>query len=117
MITVDNQILAEISNCASECMDCHEDCVAENKDHSLDRCIEITRNCSVFCQFTFSALTSDAEHADIYYCICADMCNRCAAECEKFDYPFCLRCAVACRKCAAACEMLVDDVLVCEPAR
>jgi hypothetical protein len=111
MITADNFTLEQINSCAFVSQECHEKCLESNTDHTLDRCIEITRNCSVFCKFTLLTMNADVGHADIYFCICADMCNRCASECEKFDHPFLLRCAVICRQCAAACQAMVDDAV------
>jgi hypothetical protein len=114
MITADQFTLAQIATCASDCQECHELCVESNSDHALDRCVEITRNCSVFCKFTLLSIKEDVDHADVYLCICADICNRCAAQLEKFDYSFCLHCALICRQCAAACLAMVDDAVLNE---
>jgi hypothetical protein len=38
--------------------------------------------------------------------LCAEVCDDCAAECEKHEHDHCQACAGACRKCADECRKM-----------
>ncbi|WP_255349952.1 MULTISPECIES: four-helix bundle copper-binding protein [Halolactibacillus] len=40
--------------------------------------------------------------------LCADMCEACAVECEKFKDSHCQECAQICRECAEACKNMAS---------
>jgi len=37
---------------------------------------------------------------------CADICEACAVECDKFDMDMCKQCAQVCRACASECRKM-----------
>ena len=37
---------------------------------------------------------------------CADICESCAVECDKFDMDMCKQCAQVCRACASECRKM-----------
>lgn len=100
-----NQSLLEmLSHCAAECSHCATACIEETDVKALVRCIKLNIDCAEICQVTASFVARDSEHAQHLLKECAEICEDCAAECEKHEYmEHCRKCAEACRHCAEAC--------------
>jgi hypothetical protein len=63
------------------------------------------------CRLTASLLQRGDLQAVRFGALCAEICDICAAECERFEDPFCLRCALACKECAEMCRKLATREL------
>lgn len=71
------------------------------KDHA--KCAEICNDCMHICEC--GAHCAQGPLAAIVMKACAEACDVCAAECEKFpDDEVCKACAKVCRDCAKACR-------------
>ena len=105
----ENQSLLEaLNNCAAECNHCATACLDEQDVKMLARCIKLDLDCADICQLTASYVARGSEHANHLLKECAEICEACAAECEKHTHmEHCKRCAVACRRCAEACMQTV----------
>ena len=65
--------------------------------------------CAEICRATASFLRRDSEYAEAACVLCADVCEKCARECEQFSGDEQMRaCAQSCEQCAAACRQLVE---------
>lgn len=93
-----------LSQCTAECNHCATACLEETDLKALTRCIKLNIDCAEICQLTSSFVARDSEHAHHLIRECADICEDCAAECEKHKYmEHCRKCAEICLHCAEAC--------------
>ena len=94
--------------CAAECNHCAAACLEEQDVQSLARCIKLDIDCAEICYLTASYAARGSEHAMHLMKECAEICNACAEECEKFAdrYDHCKKCAEACRNCAEECSTM-----------
>lgn len=73
----------------------------------LARCIKLDRDCAAICLLAVEAMAGGSEFAKQICTLCAEICNACAAECEKHSHmEHCKKCAEACRKCAMECSSM-----------
>jgi hypothetical protein len=97
-------VIAALNNCVALCNHCFDACLKENDIKPLADCIALDRQCADVCSLTAGWLAAGHKFADRLKSLCADICNACAAECEKHEHNHCRECARACRDCAAACQ-------------
>jgi hypothetical protein len=102
----------ECNSCAVECRHCAVSCLGEKDVEMLTRCIKLNYDCSSICLLAIELMAGGSEFAKKFCVLCADVCDECAAECEKHSHmEHCKKCAEACRKCAIACrEMSLEKV-------
>ncbi len=94
--------------CAAACDYCASSCLNEGKHiEHLAKCIQLDMECAAICRTSAQLMSLQSEHANAICQICADICNACAAECEKHDMDHCRLCAEACRHCAEECSSMV----------
>lgn len=90
--------------CAAQCTHCYDGCHLE-KQMDMSRCMMNDQDCADICRLTAQLLEQNSENSDIFLKLCSEMCERCAAECEKYpQMEHCKKCAEACRKCAEMCN-------------
>jgi hypothetical protein len=64
----------------------------------------LDQDCADICRLTGQLLERNSEDADLFLKLSADICMRCAEECEKHSHlEHCKKCAEVCRKCADMC--------------
>ena len=94
--------------CAIECERCATSCLLEEDVKMMVKCIQLDRDCADVCLLTAKLLSRDSEHGMHLLKECAEVCNKCATECEKHKHmEHCAKCAEACKKCAEQCAQLV----------
>lgn len=99
------EIIDILSKCVIECNHCATACLDEQDVKMLTKCIKLEIDCAEICNLTISYLSRGSEHADQIIKVCAEICEACAAECEKHKHmEHCKRCAEVCRECAEACS-------------
>ena len=92
--------------CAALCNHCATSCLQE-KDHAhMATCIQLNMECAVICYATAELMSLNSPRVAELARICAQMCDTCAEECNKFMHEHCLECADACTKCAYECEVV-----------
>jgi hypothetical protein len=100
------------------CTACADACLAEQSVTDLRRCIRLNLDCADVCEATgrtLSRLTA-LDRADSRKLVdaCADVCRRCAEECDRhaaMGMEHCWVCAEACRRCEEACRALVGSMV------
>ena len=100
--------------CIDACNDCFEACefcatsdLREQDVKSMARCIQLNRDCANICSIASQFMSRDSEYSKKICAICADVCDECAQECEKYtDMEHCKLCAQACRRCAEECRKI-----------
>lgn len=90
--------------CAAQCTHCYDACHLE-KETDMSRCMMYDQDCADICRLTGQLLERNSDNTDIFLKLCQEMCERCAAECEKHpQMEHCKKCAEACHKCAESCN-------------
>ena len=97
-----------MTDCATACNHCVSACLAEADVASLARCIKLDIDCAEICTLVAGFTARGSEHAMHLMKECAEICDACAEECEKFAdrYDHCKTCAEACRACAEECSSM-----------
>lgn len=104
-----NQIVIDALNkCITECNHCATACLDEEKVQMLTKCIKLDIDCAQICSLTVALLARGSEHGKHLMKECEEVCNACAAECEKHadHHEHCKKCAEACRSCAEECRSM-----------
>ncbi len=107
MISPTNKIkkaIAAISDCAVKCLQCASEDLNESDIERLAACIKLNQECAAACFFTMQSIAGDSRFTMQIVELCAEVCNACADECEKYLHMEHYKvCAEACRTCALAC--------------
>ena len=104
MKELNSKLLNALSACADACNMCSTACLEEQDVKMMAACIKLDMDCSQICALTAAFVTRGSEHAQRLLQECAEICRKCAEECEKHKYDHCKACAEACRKCEEACK-------------
>ncbi|MBC7488117.1 MAG: four-helix bundle copper-binding protein [Cytophagaceae bacterium] len=97
--------------CAVECEQCATACLNEQDVSKMAKCILIDRDCADICFTTAKLLARDSQHGQHLMAECAEVCEACAAECDKHAHmEHCKVCAEACRACAEECRSMAGPV-------
>jgi hypothetical protein len=92
--------------CCEACESCCTACLSDQKNvGTMTRCIMLARDCANLCSTAICLMSRGSEYAKQICNVCADICDACAVECEKFSSKEeCKQCADACKKCAQECR-------------
>lgn len=94
-------------DCATECNQCFASCLKEQDVKMLARCIALDIDCAQACAMAAAAVSRGSENAKLFCTLCAEICDRCAQECELHkQMEHCAKCAEACRRCAQECRRM-----------
>mgnify|MGYP001242945577 CR=1 FL=1 len=105
------KLRAAVERCVADCLKCYEVCV-RTRIHCLDlggrhaerHHIGLLSACADACSTSANAMLMESEFENRYSMLCADICERCAATCERFvDDDMMQTCAQICRLCAESC--------------
>jgi hypothetical protein len=94
------------NQCAQACYECLKMCLNEPDVAARKACIIILIECAKICQVASAFMSMDAQYAMDICIICAEMCSRCAQECEMFKDDHCKKCADICNNCASECNKM-----------
>ena len=105
-----NEPLAEAAKhamyCALICNACADACAAEPMD--MTQCVRTCMDCSDVCnaaaRMAVRYTGEDDRGLRAILQACIDLCEICAAECDRHDHAHCKRCATMCRECADDCR-------------
>lgn len=92
--------------CAQECEHCTMACLQEDDVKQMARCIRLDADCAEICWGAASYMSRGSEFAQEICRVCAEICDACGDECNKFDMDHCQRCAKACHDCAEECRKM-----------
>jgi Domain of Unknown Function (DUF326) len=79
-------------HCAYECEYCSDACLGDMVD-----CARLCRDCAQMCWTIAGFMSRGSQFVPPVVRACIDICEACAAECEKHDHEHCQNCAKACR--------------------
>ena len=100
--------------CIQDCLDCHRVCQematylhAEGSQAAANH-VRLLLDCAALCQASADFMASDSVLQGHFYGACAEICPRCAQECERFESNVQMKvCADTCRRCAESCRQMV----------
>lgn len=92
--------------CAAACDHCATACLSEPDPSMMADCIRSDLDCADVCRLAAAAMARGSDSMKEICALCADLCDRCATECEKHDHDHCQECAKACRDCANECRKM-----------
>jgi hypothetical protein len=104
--------------CAAACSDCQRICDAcarhcgamlvEGKKEHLTT-LQTCQDCAAVCAVAASIVARQGPFSDTICKACAEACNRCGKECDKFpNDPMMKKCAEICKSCEKACRDMLD---------
>lgn len=98
------KIIDVLNFCAGQCAHCYDACHLD-KENNMELCMVNDLDCSEICRLTGQLVERNSPNVDIFLKLCAQMCERCANECDKHaNIAHCKECADACRKCVEMCN-------------
>lgn len=101
---VNEELISALNKCADACNYCTTACLEEEDVKMMTACIKLDIDCAAICNLTANFIARGSVHGKHLLKECAELCNLCAAECEKHTkMQHCVSCAEACRACEAYC--------------
>ena len=101
------------AECIAACTDCHQVCVEtisagvqRGGDHAHLLHLRLLMDCATVCDATRDLMLRSSDFAHQTARLCAQVCERCAASCERLEGEDMARCAAACRRCATLCNAI-----------
>jgi hypothetical protein len=98
------KLIHALGNCINHCNYCADACLDEENVKMMKDCIRLDRVCAETCAALNQVLSTKYKDVQGLIDYCIEVCDACAAECEKHEHQHCKDCAEACRKCADACR-------------
>ena len=104
---------AEMEQCIQNCLNCHHICLEtvtaslqHGGEHAQANHIRLMLDCSEICQISANFMIRGSELHALTCGVCAEVCTRCADDCDRFDEAFMKECAEMCRRCAESCQQM-----------
>ena len=99
--------------CIQDCLDCHLVCQeialslhAEGRQAAANH-VRLLLDCAAICQASADFMAGDSDLQGRFFGACAEICPRCAQECERFESDAQMKaCANACRRCGESCRQM-----------
>lgn len=108
----------EMQQCITNCLDCHSvclqtinHCLQKGGRHAEASHIKTLQDCVQSCVTSADFMLRTSPFHGQYCAACAEVCDKCAAECESLSEQagdFMARCAEVCRKCAESCRKMAS---------
>ena len=103
------KLIDELYFCAAQCNHCYNACQIDKEKDTLQRCMMFDKDCEDICRLTAQVIERKSELSDSFIKLCGEICEKCAAECEKHaQHEHCKKCAEVCRACAEMCHQPVQ---------
>jgi hypothetical protein len=98
--------------CIENCLSCHKICLQMAMNHCLETGGDHTEpshfrlmiNCAEICQTSANFMLSGSDLHHLTCGVCAEVCRRCADDCERIGGME--ECVQACRECAESCAQM-----------
>ncbi|TRM11502.1 four-helix bundle copper-binding protein [Lentibacillus cibarius] len=93
--------------CMRACEECTMACLFQEPDvQARATCIQTLNDCAEICALAGQYMSRSSTFSAQFCGVCANVCEQCATECEKFKDTHCQECAAICRQCAEACRKM-----------
>jgi hypothetical protein len=101
------EILRECQSCQVACLQTVAHCLEVGGSHANPELLQRLADTAEFCAVSASFLARGSDAFEGICAVCADLCERCAQDCEGFGDEQMKSCAAACRACSDACRQHV----------
>lgn len=112
------QVNENMGECIQHCLECHRICL-ETVTYCLKlggaqaeaEHINLLLDCAEICRTSADFMIRGSELHQLTCGICAEVCERCAADCEQMrtDDAHLKACAEVCRRCAKSCRQMAQS--------
>lgn len=110
--TATHTIAPDLETCIDNCTQCHgvclstaQYCLQKGGEHAEARHVRLLLDCAEICRTSADFMLRGSDLHGRICGVCAEICTRCAAECETMsDDPIMQQCADMCRRCAESCR-------------
>lgn len=92
--------IQNLMQCIAVCTACAHKCVQEGHKKTAVICHE----CAEVCDLALKLKCTGSEFSDQVLDLCADVCKKCAAECQKMQVQHCKECGDVCNTCSESCS-------------
>ena len=107
-----NFIAPVIRQCIDECVRCNEVCLStipycleQGGQHAEEPHLVLLQDCATICRTNADFMLRGSELHEQTCAVCAEVCLRCAEECDRIDGDERMaQCAEVCRSCAESCR-------------
>jgi hypothetical protein len=96
--------VATCSKCREVCAETVAYCLDQGGEHADARHISLMLSCMEICGMAGNVMAFGSDFYRQACALCADICEKCAADCDNFADDTMAKCAVVCRKCAERCR-------------
>jgi hypothetical protein len=103
----------EMQECIQNCLSCHgiclntvTHCLQMGGVHAEASHIRLMLDCAEICQTSANFMLRNSNLHHMTCGVRAEICTRCAEDCERFDDPQMRACAKMCRQCADSCQRM-----------
>lgn len=98
--------------CAAVCEQTERYCLEKGGDHANAPHIRLLQDCIEICNTAAHFMLRGSQRYAVTCRTCADICEACAADCEKmWDDDVMRQCAEVCRTCAASCHTMAANAI------
>ena len=106
MSQIESACLRACNDCAAACLQCATSCLKEDNPKPMVACILLDMECADMCRHTAQAMARGDSHVNAISLLCAEICDKCAAECGQHEMDHCQHCCETCKRCAVACRSI-----------
>jgi hypothetical protein len=93
------------TNCHAACLETVIYCLQKGGHHADEPHVRLLLDCAEICQTSANFMLRNSPLHALTCAACAEICERCAVECEKFTGDMQMEaCARVCRTCAESCK-------------
>ena len=104
-VSNDMQLCIEVcQECHASCLETVMHCLSMGGPHATPAHIGLLLDCADACRLSADFMLRGSPRHARSCTLCAEMCEACAAECDRFEDEFMKACAMVCRRCAASCR-------------
>lgn len=104
----------DMLQCIENCQGCHRICLEtvtyclqQGKKHAEAGHVRLLLDCAEICQTSANFMLRGSDLHGRTCAVCAEVCERCAQDCEEFGNDAPMRvCAETCRRCADSCHQM-----------
>jgi hypothetical protein len=83
-------------------------CLQEADVKARTNCMKTLQDCAEICSTAAHYVSRQSGSLNEICNLCADICTKCASECDMFKDQHCKTCADTCRQCADECRKMVN---------
>lgn len=112
-----SHISTDMQQCIDICQECHNvcletviHCLKMGGQHTEPTHIRLLLDCAEICQTSADFMLRSSDLHGLTCATCADVGERCAEDCERFDDAQMEQCAQTCRRCAESCREMAAQM-------